>query len=155
MNEHIHPDDAARSLAEVRRRKEQIVALSRIPGWFRWTVALLAVVLAAGLDSRRPLLIGVGTTVFVLGLLIALGVIFGRGWSRATPRHDLLGPRAGLVIVAFVGLVLLVNLPTTFLLQAAGSPLPATVGAVAGGVVMIVGGPIVARYLRRLADDGR
>jgi len=59
-----------------------------------------------------------------------------------------------LVIVAFVALILLVNLPTAFVLQAAGSPVPATVGALAGAFVIIVGGPVVARYLHRLANDG-
>jgi len=154
MSERINPDEAARALAEIRRRKEQVTVLSRIPGWFRWAVALLAIALASGLDTGEPLFIGVGVTVFTLGLLTALGVVIGHGWSRAVPRRDLLGPRAALVIVAFIALILLVNLPTTFILQAAGSPIPATVGALAGAVVIIAGGPIVARYLHRLANDG-
>jgi hypothetical protein len=152
MNQHIEPDEAARALAEVRRRKEEVTILSRIPGWFRWVVALLAIVLAIGLDTGRPLLIGLGATVFVVGLLAAVAVVIGRSWSRATPRRDLIGPRGALVIVAFVALTLLVNLPTTFILEAAGSPVSATVGALAGAVVLVVGGPIVARYLHRLAN---
>jgi hypothetical protein len=156
MSESIHPDEAARALAEVRRRREQVTVLSRIPGWFRWTVALLAIAMATGLDTGKSLFAGVGVTVFVLGLLAALGMVLGRGWRKATPRRDLWGPRAALVIVAFVALILLVNLPTAFIMQAAGSPMPATIGALAGAVVIIVGGPLVARYLHRLAgNDGR
>jgi hypothetical protein len=153
MNERIDPDEAARALVEVRRRREQVTILSRIPGWFRWAVALLAIAMATGLDTREPLLIGLGVAVFVLGLLAALFVVIGRGWSRATPRRDLLGPRAALAIVTFVALILLVNLPTALILDAAGSPLPATIGALAGAVVILVGGPVVARYLHRLANN--
>lgn len=153
MNEYIEPDEAARALADVRLRKEQVTILTQIPGWFRWAVALLAIAMAVALDSGQPLLIGVGVTVFVVGLLAALAVIIGRNWSRATPHRDLLGPRGGLIIVAFVALTLLVNLPTAVILEAAGSPLPATLGAVAGAVVIVVGGPLVARHLRQLANS--
>jgi hypothetical protein len=153
MNEYIEPDDAARALAEVRRRKEQVTVLSQIPGWFRWAVGLLTVAMALGLDSGEPRLIGLGVTIFVIGLLTAIAVVIGRSWSRAIPRRDLLGPRGALVIVAFVALVLLVNLSTAVILEAAGSPVAATVGALAGAVVLIGAGPVVARYLHRLVND--
>jgi hypothetical protein len=154
MNERINPEEAARALAEVRRRREQVTVLAQIPRWFRWAVALLAIAAAVALDTGRSLLIGVGLAVFTVGLLAAVAAVIGRGWSRATPRRDLLGPRGGLVIAAFVVLILLVNLSTAVALNAAGSPLPATAGAVVGAVVIVVIGPLIARYLHRLATDG-
>jgi hypothetical protein len=53
-----------------------------------------------------------------------------------------------------VALILLVNLPTAFILQAEGVPYPATIGALGGGVVMLLGGPIVSRSLQRMVEAG-
>jgi len=105
-------------------------------------------------DDRAYLLIGIGVTVFVIGLLLALAQVLGRSMVSAPLRRDLLGPRAALAIIVFVALILAVNLPTAFILRAAGVPYPATIGALAGAVVIFIGGPRLSRHLRRLTRTG-
>jgi hypothetical protein len=154
MNESINPDEAARALAEIGRRSDQVARLSLLPDWFWWALAVLNVALAIGVDVRTPLAIGLGTTVFTVGLLIVIAIVLGRGQIRAPLRRDLLGGRAAAVIMVHVALILLVNLPTAFILQAEGVPYPATIGALGGGVVMLLGGPIVSRSLQRMVEAG-
>jgi hypothetical protein len=154
MYEQVQPDEAARALAEVGRRRDQVADLSAIPWWFHWTVILLTIAFALALDSQRPVLIGIGVTVFVIGVLLALAQVLGRSMVSAPLRRDLLGPRAALAIIVFVGLILAVNLPTAFILRAAGVPYPATIGALAGAVVIFIGGPRLSRHLRRLTRTG-
>ena len=154
MYEQVQPDEAARALAEIGRRKDQVVDLSAIPWWFHWTVILLAIALALGIDSQRPVLIGIGVIVFVVGLLLAVALVVGRSMLTAPLRRDLLGPRAALAIVTFVALILAANLPTAFIFRAAGVPYPATIGALAGAVVIFIGAPTLSRHLRRLTRAG-
>jgi len=54
---------------------------------------------------------------------------------------------------AIIGLILLVDgaiLGTAASLSAAGVPYPATIGTAAGAAVLVIGGPLVNRYLRGL-----
>jgi hypothetical protein len=69
---------------------------------------------------------------------------------RAQPRTTLLGPAGVLAILGFVAAVLAVSLPTSFALDAAGVRYPATIGILPTAVCMVVGGPLLMRYLRRL-----
>jgi hypothetical protein len=141
-------------LAEIARRSDQVARMSVPPTWFGWPLAALTVVLAIGIDTRRPLIIGIGTSVFVVGMLALLAVVIGPSQIRAPLRRDLPGPRTAAVIIAWVGLSLLANLPTAFILKAAGAPYPATIGALAGGVVLGIGGHLVARSLTRIVEAG-
>ncbi|WP_028923228.1 hypothetical protein [Pseudonocardia acaciae] len=150
MGERPRPDEAARALDEIDRRADQVITRSLIPWWYWWAVAVLTVGLVAAVESREPLVIGVGTGVFVLGVPAATcAVVFGAR-RHAQPRGDLLGPGGALAIVGFVALVLAVTLPAAFALQAAGVRYPATLATALGGVVMVVGGPVLRRLLRQI-----
>jgi hypothetical protein len=70
--------------------------------------------------------------------------------GRGTDGHALLGPVGVLAILGFVAVVLAVSLPTAFALRAAGVRYPATGGVLAGAVLMVVGGPLLMRLLRRV-----
>ena len=70
--------------------------------------------------------------------------------TRAKPRHDLLGSTGVLAILGFVASILAVSLPTSFALKAVGVRYPATAGMLVASVVLVVGGPLLMRYLRRL-----
>ena len=153
----VRPDEAAGALTEIARRREQVITLTIIPTWFWWATAILIVGLAAAVETRRPLVIGIGTVVFVLGILATVGrAVFGVV-RRAQPRNDLLGPADVLAILGFVAVVLAVSLPTAFALDAAGVRYPAVWGNLAGAVLLVIGGPLLMRYLRRrmlAASDG-
>src|SRR5687767_854394 len=141
MTDGLRPDDAARALAEIEQRREQVIELTIIPWWYWWVIAALQVGLVVAIDSRQPLAIGLGTGGFVLGVLIATGRIMAGALWRAQPRNNLLSPVGVLAILGFVAAVLAVSLPTAFALDANGIAHPAIWGVLLGGVVMVVGGP--------------
>lgn len=149
MADGLRPDEAAHALAEIEQRREQVIELAIIPGWYWWAIAGLMVGLSAAIDSRQPLAIGLGTAGFVVGVLAATGWVVARALRRAQPRNNLLGPAGVLAILGFVATVLAVSLPTAFALEAAGADYPSTWGILAGAVVMAIGGPLLMRHLRR------
>jgi hypothetical protein len=150
MPEDLRPDEAARALTEIMQRQEQVIKLAIIPTWYWWTIAGLMVGFSAAIDSHRRLAVGIGTSLFVIGVLAATGRVVIRGLRRAQPRNELLGPTGILTILGFVAVVLAVSLPTAFALQAAGVRYPATLGVLVGGILMIVGGPLLTRFLQRI-----
>lgn len=150
MSEAVRPDEAAQALTEIGQRQEQVIKLAIIPTWFWWAVAALMVGFSAAVDSRRPLAIGIGTTLFVLGILAATGRVVVRSALRAQLRNDLVSPVGVLAILGFVAVVLAVTLPTALALQAAGVRYPATWGVLGGAIVMVVGGPLLTRFLQRI-----
>jgi hypothetical protein len=154
MANEVRPDEAAGALTEIARRRAQVVSLTIIPTWFWWATALLLIGFSVAVETRRPGVIGIATAVFVLGILIVTGRIMLGIVGRAQPRNDLLGPTGVLAILGFIAGTLAVSLPTSFALEAAGAPYPVTTGIVLAGVCMVVGGPLLMRYLRRrMLDD--
>jgi hypothetical protein len=144
------PDEAAGALTEIARRRAQVVTLMIVPNWFWWAVALLMVGFSAAVDTRRPLIVGIATAAFVLGILLATGRLVLGILGRAQPRNDRFAPAGVFAILGFVAAILAVALPTSFALKAAGFAYPATAGVGLGAVVMVVGGPRLMSYLRRL-----
>jgi hypothetical protein len=155
MANEVRPDEAAGALTEIARRRAQVVTLTIIPTWFWWAIAVLMVGFSVAVETRRPLVIGIATAVFVFGILIVTGRLVLGIVGRVKPRNDLLGPTGVLAILGFVAGVLVVSVPTSFVLKAAGVRYPATVGILLAGVLMVVGGPLLMRYLRRLMLDDR
>jgi hypothetical protein len=155
MTNEVRPDEAAGALTEIARRRAQVVTLTIIPTWFWWAVAVLMIGFSVAVDTRRPLVIGIATAAFVIGVLIVTGRLVIGIVGRAQPRNDLLGPAGVLAILGFVAGILAVALPTSFALQAAGVRYPATAGVLLASVVMVIGGPLLMRYLRRLMLNNR
>jgi hypothetical protein len=155
MANEVRPDEAAGALTEIARRRAQVVTLTIIPTWFWWATAVLMVGLSAAVETRRPLVIGIATAAFVVGILIVTGRLVLGIVGRAQPRNDLLRPTGVLAILGFVAGILAVSLPTSFALKATGVRYPATAGILLAGVLMVVGGPLLMRYLRRLMLDNR
>jgi hypothetical protein len=153
MVHEIRPDEAAGALTEIARRRAQVVTLTIVPTWFWWAIAVLMVGFSFAIEVGRPLVTGIATTVFVVGILIVTGRLVLGVIGRAQPRHDLIGPAGVLAILGFVAGTLAVSLPTSFALKAAGFGYPATAGVLLSAIVMVVGGPLLMRYLRRLMLD--
>jgi hypothetical protein len=150
MGEELRPEEAARALAEIAHRREQVLRLVTIPPWFWWAEAGLIVGLSAAVETRRPLVIGIGVTLFVIGILTIVGrIVYGSVWY-AMPRSVMLPPAGVFAILGFVAVVLAVTLPTAFALEAAGVRYPATLGALIGGILIVLGGPRLMRYLYRI-----
>lgn len=155
MANEVRPDEAAGALTEIARRRAQVVTLTIIPTWFWWATAVLMVGFSIAVETRRSLVIGIATAAFVLGILLVTGRLVLGIVGRAYPRNDLLGSTGVLAVLSFVAGILAVSLPTSFALKAAGVRYPATAGILLAGVFMVVGGPLLMRYLRRLMLDNR
>ena len=150
MNEELRPDEAIRALTEIGQRQEQVIKLAIIPVWYWWAIAGLMVGFSATIDSHRPLVIGIGTSLFVIGVLIATGRGVTGGLRRVQLRNELFGPIGVLAILGFVAAILAVSLPASFALRAAGVRYPATLGVLLGAILMVAGGPLLMRFLQRV-----
>ena len=155
MYEGLRPDEAARALDEIDQRTEQVIKQTMIPQWFWWAIAGLMLGLTLAVESGEPLVIGIGTGVFVSGVLTVTGWVVIGTLRHAKLRGDMLGLAGALAIVGFVAVVIAVTLPTAFVLQAAGMRYPATLAILLGAVVMVVGGPVLMRLLRHIMLTNR
>lgn len=155
MTNEVRPDEAAGALTEIARRRAQVVTLNTIPTWFWWAIAVLMVgfTIAVETGTQRPLVIGIATAVFVFGTLLVTGILVLGIIRHAQPRNDLMRPMGVLVILSFTAAIIAVSLATAFALEAAGFRYPATAGVVLAGLIMVIGGPLLTRYLRRLMLD--
>jgi len=103
MNEYVQPDEAASSLADVRRRQQQVIDAVMTPIWYWSVVAVAMIAIGLAVDTRRPVVLAIVIPVAV-AVLAALteAMIFG-AYRRARIRSsELLGARGALSIVGFV-----------------------------------------------------
>jgi uncharacterized membrane protein len=150
MADQVRPEDAARALTEIGQRQEQVIRLTVIPTWYWWAIGGLMVAFTAAVDTRQGLAIGIGTAVFVVGVLTATGRVVFRVVHRAQPRNDLLGPYGVVAILGFVAVTVGVSLAVAFPLKASGVSYAATIGVSVTAVMLAVGGPMLMRYLQGL-----
>ena len=157
MSDHVGPEDAARALAEIREQQRRVIDLATIPAWFWSAVAALMVALSLVVDRAvgHPLVVALAVVAFVLGVLLVTGRAVLGAWRRAQWHNDLLGPRGALTIVVFVDLAVGCTIGLAFALRAAGVAYPATLGSLLGGAVLVAGGPVVTRTLRRIMLSNR
>lgn len=150
MNEYMRPDEAADSLAEVRRRQRQLIDAVLIPGWYWWVVAAAMIAIGLATDTRRLVVLAIVIPIAV-AVIAALtgGMIFGAYRHARVRSRELLGARGALSIVGFVWLVVGLTLGSGFALRAADSSAPATIATVIGAAALVIGGPVLGRWLRQ------
>lgn len=85
MADQVRPEEAARALTEIGQRQEQVIRLAVIPDWYWWAIAVLMVAFAAAVDTRQGLVVGIGTAVFVAGVLTTTGWVVFR--AVGAPSH--------------------------------------------------------------------
>jgi hypothetical protein len=155
MYEGLSPDEATQALDEIDQRKEQVIERTLIPQWFWWAIAGLVVGLTAAVESREPLVIGIGAVVFAVGVVTVTSCVVIGTLRHAQLRRDLLGPAGALSIVGFVVAANAVTLLAAFVLQATGMRYPATLATLLGAVVIVAGGPVLMRRLRHIMLTNR
>jgi hypothetical protein len=155
MSEQVRPDEAARALAEIRQHQQQVIDLAMLPTWYWWIVAALVVGLSATVDAarHRPVVISLAAVAFTLIISGVTGWVVLGAWHRAQWRNELLGRRGVLAILGFVGLAVGTTLGVAFALEAVGVRPSATLASLVGATVMITGGRMLTRILRRLMLD--
>jgi hypothetical protein len=155
MSDEVSPAEAAQALADIQLRQQQVIDLATIPAWYWWAVGALMVVLAVGVDSHSPVVLGLTIPVFVIGMLAATGWVVGRAFRHAQIRNGLIDGRGVVAILGFVALIVAGTIGFAFGLRAAGSGHPATLACVVGGLVMGLGGPVLMRRLRAIMLSNR
>lgn len=150
VTDQVRPEEAARALTEIDQRQEQVIRLAVIPNWYWWAIAVLMVAFTAAVDTRQSLIVGIGTTVFVAGVLAATGWAVFRAVGSAQPRNELLGFGGVVAILGFVAVTIGVSLAITLILNASGVSYAATIGVSVAAVLLVVGGPMLMRYLQGL-----
>ena len=144
----VLPEEAARALTEIGQWQEQVIRLVVIPNWYWWAIAILMVAFAAAVDTRQGLVVGIGTAVFVAGVLTTTGWVVFRAVRSAQTRNDLLGPGGVAAILGFVAVTVGVSLAVAFTLKASGVSYAATIGVSVTAVMLVVGGPMLMRHLQ-------
>ncbi|MGH3338749.1 MAG: hypothetical protein ACRDPL_07975 [Propionibacteriaceae bacterium] len=148
MADQVRPEEAARALTEIGQRQEQVIRLAVIPNWYWWAIAVLMVAFAAAVDTRQGLVVGIGTAVFVAGVLTTTGWVVVQAVRGAPPRNDLLGTGGVVAILGFVAVIVGVSLAVAFILKASGVSYAATIGVSVTAVLLVVGGPMLMRHLQ-------
>ena len=149
MIEGIEPEDAARALGEIDRRREQVIRRPVFPGWFWWAQGALMVVLTACVESGGGVVVGTGIAVFVIGSAVINRPV-SRAARAAPVNRALLVPanvrRILPVALASVAVLLGVAIGTALGLHAAGVSHPGTIASAPVAVLFAVGGPMLVRY---------
>ena len=150
MTNATEPAEAREALAEMERRQEQVIEGVLVPNWYWWAVALLAVGLGVGVDTRDPAAIAVTAGIFGVGIpLLTVWIAFG-GRRHVKVHERLLGSRGAGLIVGFVWLVVGGTLGLAFALQAADVRSAGTISTLACAIALVVGGPALMRRLRKV-----
>ncbi len=140
--------EAAAKLAEIQRRQEHVIKAVLVPVWYWWVIAAAMVAVGAARDShdRVALAITIPLAVLVVAALIIATIPEVR---RRVKVHSAGGRGAA----ALAGLILLVNavtIVTAVSLTATRVRYPLTISYAAGAAVLVIGGPLLNRYLGRL-----
>ena len=143
------PQQAADALRVVAEKQTRVIELATVPVWYWSAVGALMVVLAIGVDSRRPVTVGIAVSIFVVGLLAATARVISGVVRTAQLRRDLVGPRAVLGIIGFVAAIDVPTIGVALVLRAAHVHHPATIACAVAGTALEIGGPLLMRYLRR------
>jgi predicted branched-subunit amino acid permease len=142
--------EAAAALAEIQHRQEQVIKAVLVPAWFWWVIAAGIVAIGAARDSGSLL---VNATVIPLAALI-MAVLTGAMTPELRRRVKVHTPqtsaRAAAAIIGMIVLVDAVIIGVAASLAAADLRYPGTIGCAAGAAVLVITGPLVNRYVRRL-----
>ena len=142
--------EAAAELAEIQRRQEQVIKAVLVPVWYWWPIAAAMIAYGAARDSGDFV---VQVTVIPLAVLVMVVMIVATIPAvRRVQVHSATQPGARFA-AALVGMILLVDGVSVAIaasLAAPRVPYPITIGCAAGAAVLVIAGPLLSRYLRRL-----
>jgi FtsH-binding integral membrane protein len=156
MNGQLQPDEATSALTAIGRQQAQVIDTVLVPAWYWWVVAAGMVAIGAAVDTRHAAVLGVVIPVAVVVIVaFTVAMIFGAYRRVQVRSSELLGGPGAIAIVGFVWLIVGLTLGLAFGLRAAGTHLPATIATVAGGAVLVAGGPLLMRALRRIMLGNR
>ncbi len=143
--------EAAAALAEIQRRREQVIKAVLVPVWYWWAMAAGMVAIGAARDTGDLVVQAITIPLAALVMAVLTGAMIP-AVRRRVQVHSATQPGARAAAAIF-GLILLVDgaiVGTAAGLHAACLPYPGTIGTAAGAAVIVIAGPLVNRYLSRL-----
>lgn len=150
------PDEASEALAQIRSRQEQVIKAALIPTWYWWVIGVGMVAIGAVADTKKAVALAIVIPIVAVAMAgLTVAMIVGAGRGARIKSNELLGGRGAALIVGFVWLIVGVSLGLAFGLRAAGTPSPGTIGTAAGGVLLILLGPVVTRMLNKIMMSNR
>jgi hypothetical protein len=142
---------AAAELAGIHRRQERVIKAVLVPVWYWWVIAAGIVAIGAARDSGDLVVQAVTIPLAVLVMAVLTGVMIPAVRHRVQVNSTTQPGARG--VAAISGLIVLVDgviVGTAAGLAAARFPHPATIGTAAGAAVIVIAGPLVNAYVRRL-----
>ena len=143
--------EPAAELAEIQRRQGHVIKAVLVPVWYWWAMAAGIVAIGAARDSGDLVVQAITIPLAVLVMAVLTGAMIPavrrrvQVYSATQP-----GARGAAAIFGLIVLVDGVIVGTAISLAAARARYPATIGTAAGAAVLVIGGPLVNKYLRRL-----
>jgi hypothetical protein len=142
---------AADELTQIQRRHERVIKAVLVPVWYWWVIAAGIVAIGAARDSGDLVVQAITIPLAVLVMAVLTGVMIPAVRRRVQVNSTTQpGARGAAAIFGLIVLVDGVIVGTAIGLAAARDPHPATIGCAAGAAAIVIAGPLVNRYLRRL-----
>jgi hypothetical protein len=143
--------EAAAELAEIQRRQGQVIKAVLVPVWYWWVMAAGIVAIGAARDSGDLVVAAITIPLAVLIMAVLTGAMIPELRRRVQVYGAIQpGARAGATVFGMIVLVDGVIIGIAASLSAARVPYPITIGSAAGAAVLVITGPLVNRYGRRL-----
>ena len=143
--------EAAAELAEIQQRQGRVIKAVLVPAWYWWVMAAGIVAIGAARDSG-DLVVQAITIPFAVLVMAALTGVMIPAVRRRVQVHSATEPGARGAAAIF-GMIVLVNgviVGTAIGLAPTHLRYPVTIACAAGAAVLVIAGPLVNRYLRRL-----
>ena len=141
--------EAIAELAEIQRRQEQVIKAVLVPVWYWWVMAAGIVAIGVARDSGDLAVQAVTIPLAVLVMAVLTGAMIPEMRRRVQVHSPQTRARAAAAIIGMIVLVDGVIVGTAASLHAARFH-PGTIGCAAGAAVLVIAGPLVNRYVRRL-----
>ena len=143
--------EAAAALAEIQRQQRRVVLAVLVPGWYWWVIAAGMIAIGAARDTKDLVVQAVTIPLAALAMAGLTAAMIPAIRRRIQVNSATLpGARGAAAIFGLIVLVDGVTIGITATLAAARYSHPDTVGAAAGAAMVVIAGPVVNRYLRRL-----
>jgi hypothetical protein len=154
MDTPISETEARFALTSIERRRLQVVAEIKVPGWYWFVVAAGWVGLGIIADFGPAWATIAATVTFgAVHSTIAPRALSGRrGSPQLTIRRDLVSHRIQLLVIGFLIIMTAATVGLALLLNADGTRHPATFSSFVVAIVVLLGGPALITSVRRRAE---
>ena len=142
--------EAAAELAEIQRQQEQVIKAVLVPVWYWWVIAAAIVAIGAARDSGDLVVQAITIPLAVLVMVVLTAAMIPEIRRRVQVHTTQTRAPAAAAIFGMIVLVDGVIIAIAASLTAHHVPYPVTIGCAAGAAVLVIVGPLVNRYVRRL-----